>query len=340
MANKILQIYHKEDNDGLFSAAIMFDYLTKKLGYAKQDIELMGASYDDLNKFSVKNTPKSLHKEYEKIIMTDISFNDWKIMSGLWKEFGSNFIWCDHHAPIIKMSDVHGFNDIPGVRSTDRSAILCVWKYLYDTFDEEFPDGDIPALFKVLSAFDSWTHKERGYDAEYVHAINHGCLAKTRLNFDKTLEIVQPITDAYRQEKDAVVKMLCDNYISQFLEKGKMLDEADDNRYEDLINTNGDFEWTIKDDDGKERKAVALFMQGATGSGVFKSVADKAPHGIVFKRNPSGTWTISLYNTKDTETFHCGEFLKERYGGGGHKGAAGCQVPQEKFVEILSAKQL
>ena len=63
-------------------------------------------------------------------------------------------------------------------------------------------------------------------------------------------------------------------------------------------------------------------------------------HGLVFKHHPNGNWVLSMYNINDDEEFHCGEFLKEKYNGGGHKGAAGCTLTQEQFIEILKNKRI
>ena len=49
--NKYLLIYHEEDNDGLFSGAIFYDYLTTKINVDKKDIHLLGATYNSLNDF-------------------------------------------------------------------------------------------------------------------------------------------------------------------------------------------------------------------------------------------------------------------------------------------------
>ena len=62
--------------------------------------------------------------------------------------------------------------------------------------------------------------------------------------------------------------------------------------------------------------------------------------GLVFKHSPNTKWTLSMYNVRDEYWFHCGEFLKERYNGGGHKGAAGCTLTQEQFIEILKKREL
>ena len=89
------------------------------------------------------------------------------------------------------------------------------------------------------------------------------------------------------------------------------------------------------------RNALALFMQDQTSSMVFASVKDKFTNGIVFKHKKDGTWTVSLYNTNsDDHSFHCGEYLKKNYGGGGHEGAAGAQISETQFIKILKTKTL
>ena len=74
---------------------------------------------------------------------------------------------------------------------------------------------------------------------------------------------------------------------------------------------------------------------------VFVSVKDKFTNGIVFKNQKDGTWAVSLYNTNgDDNSFHCGEYMKKTYGGGGHEGAAGAQISESQFIKILKTKTL
>lgn len=52
-ANKVLIVYHKEDNDGVFSAALMYhwivDCLSKYLQAKKENVTLLGADYNMLD---------------------------------------------------------------------------------------------------------------------------------------------------------------------------------------------------------------------------------------------------------------------------------------------------
>ena len=71
MKNKYLIIYHKEDNDGVFSGALAYNYVKEYLG--KTDIVLFGTEYNELNKLWTSG--EVYNWEYDNIIMTDISFN-------------------------------------------------------------------------------------------------------------------------------------------------------------------------------------------------------------------------------------------------------------------------
>lgn len=335
---KYLIIYHGEDNDGLFSGALFYDYLVRKLNVLAENIETLGANYNQLADFQKQNSVSALHKKYDSIIMTDISFNDPKFMKSLWNKFKSDFVWCDHHAPIIKESLIEHFDDTPGVRQSDRSAILCVWKYLYDPFDEAYNEKKIPELFRVLSAWDSWTYEAAGYEFDYVKAINKGTNFKFELNFNKVYAAVTEIVSDYLFEKKYAYESKAD--LTAIHTIGSILDSYDTENAANLIATAADNTWTLALEDGTIRTASALFLQGASNSTMFKMCPENIQHGIVFKRQPNSNWTFSLYNVRNDSDFHCGEFLKKKYNGGGHPGAAGCTITEQQFINILKNKQI
>ena len=322
-----LIIYHKEDNDGLFSAAIFYDYLTRVMEYKLEDLCFIGADYNDLVKFQKENNVKDLHNDFKHIIMTDISFNDPKYMKALWDEFGHDFSWCDHHAPIIKESYKIKFDDIPGVRDTGRSAILCAYKYLYDQFDEAYNKKQVPELLRILSGWDSWSYEKEGYEFEYVRRINKAVTYKYGLDLGKIRQLIYDLILTYQYEPTGIFY----GY------------DKDANLISDLYSV-GSIIADVKDEDkGRPlyKKACAIFMQGPTSSTMFKCLKKTdIDQGIVFKHKSDGNWVVSLYNINEDNWVHCGEYLKEKYGGGGHKGAAGCTISQEQFINILKDKIL
>lgn len=345
MKKKYLIIYHKDDNDGVLSGAMLFNYLTDVRHIAKDDIETYGADYNMLAEFSRTHKPSALHEEYENLILTDISFNDSEYMKKLYKEFGSNMIWCDHHAPIIKESLLKGFDGIPGERLTDRSAILCVYKFLYDPLDEDWTSVQIPEILNVLSAWDSWTYEQRGFERDFVRDVNKGLTFDRNLDFLAMCAVDPMIVFHYKnvssmsEEEKGEMHNSSIEMIKRFRQIGKMLNEYDDINAENNVRDCGDLEWKVVDEETGDRRACALFIQGASNSQMFKSlIGTEIRHGIVFKHQKNSNWTVSMYNVNDDDDFHCGEFLKKKYGGGGHKGAAGCTLTEKQFIEILQNK--
>ena len=88
---KYLIIYHKEDNDGLFSMGIIYNYLIHELRVDRKNIDLFGADFNDMKRIcsdkgvDKKNTIDKFMEDYSNIIMTDISFNDVNVMKKLYK---------------------------------------------------------------------------------------------------------------------------------------------------------------------------------------------------------------------------------------------------------------
>ena len=344
--DKYLIIYHREDNDGLFSGSLMYDYLIHKLKINPENIDRLPADYNMLADFAkVYNNVEELHKNYKSIIMTDISFNDWKYMTKLYKEFGTDFVWCDHHAPIIHLSKENHFDGIPGVRDTQRSAILCVWKYLYDQFDEDYNKRAVPEYLRILSAWDSWTYEKEELDPDFCRNVNKGTTIKLNLNMDEILPIIRNFVEIYIDGKNNI-EFSMPSLIESFETYGKILNRYDDIVMQNILQESGDKEWQLDISDEeigvtKFRKACAIFHQGQSSSTLFYSLRETNPelkNVIVFKHQKNNNWVISLYNLYDDDSFHCGDFLKDKYNGGGHKGAAGCTFTQEQFIKILKNK--
>lgn len=330
MEDKILVIYHKEDNDGLFSAAIVINYFIHELKCNKQNIIPLGVDYDDLTNMSDCQI-FDWKLQYKYLVMTDVCFNDTKKMVKLKQDFGSRFIWIDHHAPVIKESFKLKFDDVEGERNTEYSALLNAYKFCYDPINVNRIEGKIPELLRILSAYDSWSYEREGYTQEYVMAVNKAVTYTYNLDLDKCIDVCYKIL---------YTDIIGIKDIGAFYTLGSGLINYDKSLYKNLVNYYGDFSWKLIDDNGNERKLCVLFYQAPTGSYVFESVKDKIDSGAIFKRLRNGNWVISLYNVRNEDEFHCGEYCKKKYKGGGHKGAAGCQVTEAKFKKMLKSKTI
>ena len=268
--------------------------------------------------------------------MTDVSFNDWTYMKKLHDKFGENFIWFDHHAPIIADSHKYGFDDTPGYRDTTMSAILCVYRYYTG---DEYDFEKAPTLLRLLSAWDCWSWVREGIGEEFIRAFNAGVTAISELNvnyfFDNIVVFLTPASQSkwYRYPTDS--EPFVRNFIDRFTVTGADIIARQDRAAEVLVKEYGEEGWTV----GGE-SAVMVVTSGPTNSQMFKSVKNVVEHGICFKHTKEGKWIVSLYNTRNDITFDCGDYLRKNYGGGGHVGAAGCTLDNEQFFEIITKKSL
>ena len=334
---RYLLIYHKDDNDGLISGALINKWL--KFTYKKDaDITLCPSTYSELSElWESGEVANSWNNEYDYIIMTDLSFNEVSAMKYLKNTFKNHFIWIDHHAPAIKASIKEGYGGLEGYRDTNQSAILNAYRYFYDPLNITRENGTLPSVLRVLSAYDSFSYEREGYTLEYVEAVNLGANSTYELDFDKCTQMLNDIL--YYDYTEYVWKASINNdYILANLEKcGKIIQKYERQKNKKIIADYGDGDWFIEN---TNRKCIVLFMQGQTSLIMFDSVKHIYSNAAVFKRTATGYWTMSLYNTNKNDNFHCGEYLKEKYKGGGHSGAAGCTLSESKFLKMLKNKRI
>jgi oligoribonuclease NrnB/cAMP/cGMP phosphodiesterase (DHH superfamily) len=352
--NKYLLIYHKEDNDGVCSAAMVANRIIKQnkdnfnLIYFPATYKLLTDLYQKGNDYL-----NEYFDNYTHIIMCDISFNEYKGMVYLKNKFKQNFIWFDHHLPIIKESFKYKFDDICGIRDHTRSTILNVYKYFYDEFDILYNNKELPKLLWYLSTYDSWTHKENGLNFDETMFVNTSITKTSNLSIQFWLQEIEG------ENNETLIEILCSNdersknYNNDFIDKARIEGETiciiKDKHNAELIENNGDFTWTIE---GTNRKVCMLVSSSGSSSLVFKSLRrpEDTPipdnydknllNGVIFKKTKDSEWTFSLYNINDDDTFNCGEYLKTKYKGGGHVGAAGATVSQAKFIKMLKTRKI
>ena len=308
--SKYLVVYHQEDNDGVLSAAMFIDYLVKKLEVERCNIDTLPANYNILSeKFNTKKRVKEYFGNYDHVMFTDISFNDPNMMCEALK--ATHVVWIDHHKPIIDEMKKRVFDySIDGSRDWTKSAILNMYTYLYDPLNT----GDnVPLLLRYLSALDSWSWEREKLSFHDCRCINEAINAEYNLDlkkFIKDIDVFMNVLD----END--IRFQC------FYDKGDEIVKMKDENDRIFVEKCGEGGWKV----AGSRSAVAVVTSGPTSSIMFKSVEDKYQNAIAFKRESNGNWVISLYNTKDDSSFHCGEYLKSKYNGGGHEGAAGCTI--------------
>lgn len=352
---RYLIIYHKEDADGLVSAAIIYNYILYKLHNGDDNtivIDTFGATYNELtamiNQYGAANKGMIvdiLFHQYDCIFMTDISFNESEVMKLLYNKFKDSFVWIDHHFPIIHTSYKEKFDNIPGKRDTRTSAIGLSYIYCYgdDMFkqlDEQIKE--IPVIFKQLAGYDSFNWEYHGCTFEECYNVNKGFEYLTKLDFDIILIKVKNILSSRDNTS------LLYNIKNDYYDKGKEIAEYEDEYWNNIIKTSGDDTFVIDGKYGPERKTLVLVMQGKTCSTYFKSLINTdIKNVVVFKRVPNPkdnkVWTASVYNVRreDDEEFNVGMYLKKRYKyAGGHRGCGGFSATNTQFNKIFKTHKI
>ena len=349
-AKNVLVIYHREDNDGVCSAAIVSQFL-KTFDNPDVNVQFFGSNYAGLSEIwkehvdallahdeeaLAKTTITKWVSNFDQIYMVDISFSEVDAMECIYKSKpNGDFIWCDHHRPIIEFSlanmDRYGFGNTPGIRRTDQSAILNTWEYMNNALGTTIRPS---RTLVMLSDYDSWAwaHKveyDTNENKDLLFALNTGFTHRSDLRIrwfeDYILNVIQDNTLSMRITEEDCIR------------HGSIVLEYDRRRNMRAINTHGDTSWTI----GGE-KACAIFTTDHFNSQSFTSAFEgtDTKHGLVFKRQTDGRWVLSAYNVYNDSDFDCGAYLRANYCGGGHKGAAGCTLSQDQFIEMLKTHQV
>lgn len=222
----------------------------------------------------------------DTVYMVDFSLQPFEDMIRL-KE-SCNLIWIDHHKSAIENAKKYNFS-AEGRQEIGVAGCELTWMYLYH-------DKEMPRAIYLLGRFDVWDHQDPDV-----------------LPFQYGLKIY-PSTFP---EEGFWGKII--NNDSKFLEDTLITGQVILN-YETIQNTKYckaySFETEIL---GK--KAIAI-NKGASGSKIFDSKWDPELYDlmIVFNRSKKGLWKFSLYSSK--EDVDVSE-IAIKFGGGGHKGAAG-----------------
>ena len=193
---------------------------------------------------------------------------------------------------------------------------MCTWA------DKMFKS--VPDILRCLSAWDSFTFQKEGFDKEDAHAVSVYLTWLTNLSVKDTKNIFfsNPTT------------IHSNSLLRYCIIHGKAMLQEMDKENETLVKNKGK-KWKLKNG----RRVISLEHYGARSSEMFKSVKDVHQNGIVY-RKVDGAYSISLYNLNEDDNFHCGEYLRDNYNGGGHQGAGGCTLSIEEMEKIFRNKRL
>jgi oligoribonuclease NrnB/cAMP/cGMP phosphodiesterase (DHH superfamily) len=320
---KIAVIYHSIDLDGWMSAAIVKYWFSNqevpnKKGEPISTLDFIGYNYGQ---------PIPDLSEYDKVIMCDISFPK-EEMEKLFDKLESNFIWIDHHKSAINMMFIEGERSIHplGLQQTDYAACELTWMYF-------FPNEPMPEIVRLLGRYDCFGHKNTE-EEQKVLEFQYG--ARERITDYKSAYDVLCIT---KDEKLHMGGQYFDNYINQIYDAGKAIYRYLCTDAKQSYKNGFDVTLFEKVNDGVQDYAALMRKFICINKERFNPInfnIDYHKEGydgaMCFHIDNNKTVCISLYN--DNGEVDCSTIAKS-FGGGGHKGAAGCRMNINDFKNLI-----
>ena len=271
---------------------------------------------------SVRCVPVNYGKEFpydeidndtKFVWVVDFSFEDKmsEIAQKLQLDYHITLTWIDHHESAIRKNQ--GANYINGARSIGKGACELVYRYLHG--DEAI------SLIKYLSAYDVWD-KER-FNWDLIMNIQYGVRARVGLDVSKAVGLLS--------------RTMSSTFLTDLAAEGRMILSWTDQVNEGYVKCSA-FE-------GKICGVKAVFMNtNVFNSNAFKSYKGEYEVMVPFRYEKNGLVRFSIY-ADHNDKVNCAE-MAERFGGGGHVGAAGFQLDMEKekdlqlFIGLLKTGEL
>lgn len=298
----MITIYHSRDMDGFSSGAICKRKFpdTILVGFDYgQDI------YEKLQRAGVSESDLAGHN----VIMIDVSLK----MPGMFElaKKCKTLTWIDHHISAINeyeaVKDQAPENFI-AVLENGIAACEVGWKYL-------FPNEKMPRAIELLGQYDTWRNQDKEHWENQILPFQFGM----RLNCHSPQTFPMNLLDGTPN----------DRIVDGFIHKGHTILEYQANMNRAACGASFEFEF-------EGLRAICL-NGGGFNSDVFKSVYDPAKHDIMMPFRFNGKeWIFSMYSTKPDIDVSA---IAKKWGGGGHKAAAGFQVPKLELVFTFLAEK-
>lgn len=212
------------------------------------------------------------------------------------KKLGDKLIFIDHHKTAIE--EIEGM-DIKGVREVGKAACRLCWDYFH-------PNDEEPEAIKLIGMYDVWDLTEKV--EKFQLGVSLFDLAPDSATWNSL----------FKSSPDL---------ISDICIKGETIGKYLSIENAQFAKRYG-FEVKI---DGYN----AICLNQGKGSKPFDSIFDPEKHDLRLsfcKMQKEGQWRVSFYS--DETGPDVSELAKSR-GGGGHRGASGCEVTTSQLNEIL-----
>ena len=200
-------------------------------------------------------------------------------------------IHIDHHKTSIDLENSNDvYKNLDGIRDTSMSGAALVYRYFRRINDLE----NMPLWIQYVSDFDTWTHKFKPISSYF------------------NLGMQSHLNPTDRIYTDFMYGSFNYGMVDNIINYGKVISEYNENRYKK--NIDNAYEVTVDD----KYKALVLNTTDF-GSNIFGDKIKEYDMCMVWRR-VKDKYLYSVYSEK--EYIDCAK-LCEKFGGGGHKGAAG-----------------
>lgn len=294
--NDNILIYRHDDADGLWSAAIVYNYI-KDRGWATDTIVDVPVNYNK-DSWDADSVNKA-----DYVFVLDFTFDD---MDKLVEVAGNKLVWIDHHKTAMEKFPDLWNSDIKGIRSLDDAGCGLTWKYFY-------PHRTMSNAVKYIADRDMWKFKYEETkpfcEAAYVKI--------------KTIDNVDFIT--FFNSQDDGIEYAC---INEYIEFGKARLEEQALRVKNAFNRGSDFTF--------HGYKARLINTTSDISDIGQYVYIKSEYDIAVTWYVDGNnIKFSLRsNSKDKDAPDCAK-IAQKYAGGGHYNAAGFSFMNVDISKLL-----
>lgn len=218
---------------------------------------------------------------------------------------GCFVIWVDHHKTAIEKYDGYA-GDIAGIRDTSESGALLAWRYF-------MPDEPVPWIVRYVSDYDTWRH--RWEESRWMHTALalHDC-SPSGGTWDMLCEIALPPSGSPDP----------DTPWGSFLSKGKLCLDYLKRLAESWVD---ELAW-VTEVDGYSVLALGTAQRGSDILGGEKAM--EVYDILCAYRHDGRGFQVSLYSDTKVDVGS----IAARFGGGGHRGAAGFQCTELPFKPL------
>jgi oligoribonuclease NrnB/cAMP/cGMP phosphodiesterase (DHH superfamily) len=255
----------------------------------------------------IKPLPIDKIQENEIVYLVDYSFKGdtiYQLQSILEKTL--NIIWIDHHTSSLNLiKEYSELNKIDGLRQNKISGAALTYMYLYNCKFEE-----IPYYVKLVSDYDCWIYKfdpDTTYFKIGMDTFEHNAL--DQIWKDLYFEYFNPSFYTHRSE-------------FVLINKGK-----DIKQYIDQDNTQYRNSWAYESEIAGIK---CLVINRKSNSWIFGDKVNEYPITMVWAFDGE-RYSYSIYSV--ASEIDCSK-IAEKFGGGGHKGAAGFSSSELLFKKV------